>query len=260
MLNFDTETTRQLDIAYAGADVIRRRRASFDALDPKPGDTIIDIGCGNGLLTAELARAVGPQGHIIGVDPSDDMRAAGQAKCAEYDWVTLSDGLADKMPVEAAIADKAVSVQVYEYLPDIPSALREAHRVLKPGGRLVIADIHFDSWIWHSDDPERMQAMMTSWDEHLAERCVPAILPPLLAEAGFATDRVTPLTICDHVYKPDGLAMVMTKLMTAFAISKGHFSEDEANAWADEQEHLARAGRFFFSISQFVTTATKRVL
>lgn len=78
MLKFDAEITRILNNAYEGADLTRRRQASFDALKPSPGDTIIDIGCGNGLLTAELARAVGPTGKIIGVDPSEDMLKAGK--------------------------------------------------------------------------------------------------------------------------------------------------------------------------------------
>ena len=71
MLKFDAETTKILDDAYQGADITRRRQASFDALTPIPGETIIDIGCGNGLLTGELARAVGPKGRVIGIDPSE---------------------------------------------------------------------------------------------------------------------------------------------------------------------------------------------
>lgn len=69
MLRFDEETTRLLDIVYQGADITRRRQASFDALRPAAGETIVDIGCGNGLLTLELARAVGSEGKVIGVVP-----------------------------------------------------------------------------------------------------------------------------------------------------------------------------------------------
>ncbi|WP_082643624.1 methyltransferase domain-containing protein [Ruegeria denitrificans] len=73
MLKFDAETTRLLEIAYQGAELTRRRQASFDALRPAPGETILDVGCGNGMLTAELARAVGSDGYVIGIDPSADM-------------------------------------------------------------------------------------------------------------------------------------------------------------------------------------------
>ena len=74
MLNFDSETTRFLQIAYSGADFAKRRQASFDAINPGPGETVLDIGCGNGMLSVELARAVGPNGAVLGIDPSVRLR------------------------------------------------------------------------------------------------------------------------------------------------------------------------------------------
>ena len=68
MLKFDEETTKLLEIAYQGGDVARRRRKAFDALHLAEGDTVIDIGCGNGFLTEEIARAIGKTGQVIGVD------------------------------------------------------------------------------------------------------------------------------------------------------------------------------------------------
>lgn len=58
MLKFDEETTKLLEIAYQGGDVTRRRCKAFDALYLCEGDTVVDIGCGNGLLTEEIARAI----------------------------------------------------------------------------------------------------------------------------------------------------------------------------------------------------------
>lgn len=258
MLQFDAETARQLEIAYSGADAVHRRRGSFDAVDPRPGETVVDIGCGNGMLTAELARAVGPSGRVIGVDPSEDMRATAEGRCAEFDWVELIHGLADDMPVSDGAADKAVSVQVYEYLSDIPAALREVRRVLRPGGRLVIGDNHFGTLAWVSDAPERMQRMMDAWDRHFVEREVPAVLPPILRQAGFDVERVMPVAISDHMLKPDGLAAMMIMLIRGYAKSNGLVPEDEADAWAEEQRALARDGRFFFAMTHFVLSAVKR--
>ena len=65
MLEFDTETRKILDVAYAGADVVRRRMENFRALDAKPGETILDLGCGTGPLTLEIARTVGGDGRVI---------------------------------------------------------------------------------------------------------------------------------------------------------------------------------------------------
>ncbi|WP_171207294.1 MULTISPECIES: methyltransferase domain-containing protein [unclassified Ruegeria] len=257
MLKFDAETTKILDMAYQGADVIKRRRASFDALAPCPGETILDIGCGNGLLTAELARAVGPEGKVLGVDQSADMLAAAKQRCAEFQNVEFHVGLADALPLADGVADKAVSVQVFEYLENMEPALSEALRCLKPNGRLVISDLHFDSLVWFSQNVERMNRMLASWDAHFAAGDVPARLPGLLRKLRQTVEGVETVTLTDHVLKPDGLAVMMMHLMRRFAIDNQHMPVAEADAWFDEQHQLAREGRFFFSITQFVTIARK---
>lgn len=257
MLQFDAETTRLLDMGYQGADIMRRRRLSFDALSPRPSETILDIGSGNGLLSAELARAVGPNGRVVGVDPSQDMRQSAIQRCGEFDWVSFMDGSVYDLPVETASVDKAVSVQVFEYLDDLPLAISEAARVLRIGGRLVISDIHFDSWIWHSDDQDRMTRMIRCWDEHFVERRVPALLPPIMRDAGCLVEDIRSVTITDHDLRPDGLARMMLTLMESFSTQNGLVPSEEAEAWRMEQEELARQGRFFFSITQFAVVARK---
>jgi len=257
MLQFDAETTRLLDLVYQGADIVKRRRLSFDAVDPKPAETILDIGSGNGLLTAELARAVGPGGHVIGVDPSADMRNAAVPRCADFDWVEFRDGSAYDLPLETGSVDKAVSMQVFEYLDDIPLACREAARVLRSGGRLVVSDIHFDSWIWHTEDQPRMDRMIASWDAHFVERRVPALIPPILRKAGFEIEDIRPVTLRDHDLKPDGLARMMLTLMEGYAMQNALVPDEDCTAWREEQEALAAEGRFFFSLTQFAVIARK---
>lgn len=257
VLEFDAHTARLLDTVYQGADVTRRRQASFNALRPGPGDTILDIGGGNGLLTAELARAVGPTGRVIGVDPSRDMRQSALVRCREFEWVDIVEGSASQLPVADQSIDKAVSVQVFEYLSDVPRAVEEVRRTLKPGGALVIGDIHFDSLIWFSNSPERMARMVKAWDNHFVDRTVPATLPPILRQGGFSVESIEPVTICDHQLRPDGLANMMIILMSSYAISNGFVSQEEADDWAEEQRTLAAEGRFFFSLTHFVVSATK---
>ncbi|WP_299476397.1 methyltransferase domain-containing protein [uncultured Roseibium sp.] len=256
MLQFDERTTRLLEEAYLGADFSRRRRASFDALQPKPGDVVADIGCGNGLLTLELSRSIGADGKVIGIDPSDDMRGAALKRCAHCSNVEILNGTATHLPLDPASADKAVSLQVFEYLDDLPGAVSEVKRILKPGGRFVVGDMHWDTTAWFSDRPQRMKTMLDIWDKHLVERCVPAVLPPILRKAGFRVDSVTAVPFASTHLHPDGLANMMILLMKPFAVRKGEVSEEEANDWAEEQVQLAKSGRFFFSITHFVITAT----
>lgn len=257
MLKFDAETTKILENAYQGADITARRLASYSALSPRPGETLLDIGCGNGLLTLDLARATGPAGRVIGIDPSADMLVAAADRCAGQPHVTLTDGLAGALPVADGSADGAVALQVFEYVEDLDVAMQDAMRCLKPNGRLVISDFHFGSFIWHSGEPARMARMRAAWDQHFVHGDLPTKMLPLLKGAGHHIEAVHPFTTTDHCLKPDGLARMMMHLMTRYAVDNGHVSQGEADDWFAEQDELARKGHFFFSLSQFVITARK---
>ncbi|MEM6666737.1 MAG: methyltransferase domain-containing protein, partial [Pseudomonadota bacterium] len=257
-LQFDAKAAAFLDRNYQGSDITRRRRASFDALRPGPGETIVDIGCGNGFLTVELARAVGDSGRVVGVDLSAPMLASARDRCAGFDWVEFHEAPADAMPLADGAAHKAVSIQVFEYIPDLAAALAEVHRVLKPGGRAVISDFHYDTFVWHSADPDRMARMLASSSAKVLHKTMAVILPPLLREAGFAVDSIEPVTFCDHQLRADGIAAGYLTYFVDGAIANGHLSDAEAHAWRDEQLALAQAGQFFFSATHFVVAATKR--
>jgi len=257
MLQFNAETTRLLENAYRGSDFVKRRLATLEALAPRRGETIVDVGSGLGHLAIELSRAVGDAGEVIGVDPSVDMRTAATSQCDGLPNVRILDGTAAALPLDDASADRAASLQVFEYLSDIPGALFEIRRVLRPGGRLVVGDMHWDSWIWHSHEPERMARMMKAWDHHLADRCVPAKLPHMMREAGYEIVSIRPLVFLDTVFRQDGLAMMLLNIMQAYAIQNDLVDEPTVRGWADEQRHLAADGRFFFSLMHFVVSGRR---
>jgi ubiquinone/menaquinone biosynthesis C-methylase UbiE len=254
MFQFNAETARLLENAYRGSDFVKRRLATREALAPQAGETIVDVGSGLGHLAVELSRAVGDAGEVIGVDPSADMRKAAANQCDGLPNVRILDGTAAALPLEDVSADRAASLQVFEYLSDIPGALVEIRRVLRPGGRLVVGDMHWDSWIWHSDEPERMARMMEAWDHHLADRCVPAKLPHLMRQTGYEVVSIEPLVFLDTLLRQDGLAMMLLNAMQAFAIQNDLVDEPTVLGWADEQRHLAADGRFFFSLVHFVVS------
>lgn len=257
MLKFDEETAQLLEIAYQGSDVTRRRRMAFDALHLSEGDTVVDIGCGNGLLTEEIARAIGKTGQVIGVDPSEKMRAPATARCAAFPSAKIKDGLADALPLRDGEADKAVAVQVLEYLPDISSAIREACRVLRVGGRFVAVDTGCKTLDWFSEDKDRLQRVQAAWDHHYTEARVAALWPRLAREAGFAAIEVEPFTFCDVTLRPDGNAFMLMQLMSRYAAESRYMTEAETTAWFEEQVELANQGRFFFSLTYYRMSAVK---
>ena len=257
MLEFDAKTTAHLENAYHGADMVKRRMVNRDVLAPGTGDHIADIGCGPGLQTLELARAVGEEGQVVGIDPSEEMRQAALARCAEYPNIRILEGTVNALPLADESLDKAVSLQVFEYLTDIPAALTEVRRVLRPGGRLVVGDMHWDTLAWHSDNRERMSNILAAFDKHFTERRVPAILPAMMRDVGFQAETIVPLTFLDTTFRQDGYAKSLVHLIRGFVLKNELVDPAEVGAWATEQSRLAEEGRFFFTFTHVVVAGRK---
>lgn len=257
MLQFDAETTKILDAGYQGSDIARRRQANIVELEPKSGQAIVDIGAGTGFLAHDLSPIVGETGRVFAVDPSLEMRAAASQRCHGQSNVQIIDGSAYALPFSDGMLDGAVSLQVFEYLDDVPRALKEAFRVLKKGGRLVIGDLHWDSHVWHADNYELMQRMLKIWDRHMVWRRLPAFLPAMLRDAGFSVTSIKPELCQDNTCRSDGLARLMIHLISAYALQNDLAGIAEVNEWKDEQDRLAEEGRFFFAITHYVIAAEK---
>lgn len=109
----------------------------------RPGDAVLDIGSGSGTDTLIAAMAVGPAGVVYGLDMTPAMREklARNVAAMQAAHVRVVDGHAERLPLPDASVDVVTSNGVLNLVPDKPAAFAEIARVLKPGGRLQIADI-----------------------------------------------------------------------------------------------------------------------
>lgn len=116
--------------------------ATFRLMDLKPGERVLDLGCGAGWATRILARLVseGPSGfgQIVGLDISDEMIRHARAASRDFDNIMYVWGSAEKIPWEENYFDKVLSVESFYYYPDPDRALNELFRVMAPRGRLFI--------------------------------------------------------------------------------------------------------------------------
>lgn len=109
----------------------------------KPGEKVIDIGCGAGIDSLIAAGMVAPQGQVIGVDMTPSMleKAKRAAKETGIENVDFRLGYGEELPIEDGWADVVISNGVLNLMPDKTASLQEMARVLKTTGRLQIADI-----------------------------------------------------------------------------------------------------------------------
>jgi arsenite methyltransferase len=109
----------------------------------RPGEVVVDIGCGAGVDSILAARKVGPSGRVIGVDMTQEMveKATDNAVAAGVANAEFHQAEADRLPVGDGTADVVISNGVFNLCLDKPKVLAEVYRVLRPGGRVQMADI-----------------------------------------------------------------------------------------------------------------------
>ena len=256
-LTFDESLVEQLEALYATRDVLRRRSLVYDALGAQPGERILDAGCGPGFYASELLEQVGAEGSVVGVDVSPQMLAVAARRGEGRGNAEFLEAPVTSLPLEDASVDRAVSIQVLEYVSDVDAALRELNRVVRPGGRVVLWDIDWATVSWHSDDPERMDRVLAAWDDHLAHPSLPRTLATSMRNAGFDDLEVHGHSFATAVYTPESYGVGVLAVIERYVAGHAAVGPDLAAAWSREQRELGERGAFFFACIQFAFAGTR---
>jgi arsenite methyltransferase len=128
--------------------------------DIEPGSVVLDLGCGAGTDLLIAAQMVSPDGRVIGVDMTSAMldRATASARAMALEDVELHESLIEALPLEDASVDVVISNGVIDLVPDKQAVFAEIDRVLRPGGRLQLADV-----IIHTEVSEDARARIDLW-------------------------------------------------------------------------------------------------
>jgi demethylmenaquinone methyltransferase/2-methoxy-6-polyprenyl-1,4-benzoquinol methylase len=118
------------------------RKSAVTALNLKPGDTVVEIGCGTGLNFSLLQRQIGERGHLIGVDLTDDMLDMARQRVEREGWSNVDLVHSDAANYEfASGVNGIVSTFALTLSPDYDEVIRRGAQALAPGGRFVVADL-----------------------------------------------------------------------------------------------------------------------
>jgi len=177
------------------------------------GEIVLDLGSGGGIDVLLSAQRVGPTGHVYGLDMTDEMLALARrnAEAAEATNVTFLKGQIEQIPLPDESVDVIISNCVINLAADKPSVLREAFRVLKPGGRFAVSDV-----IVRGEVPAAVRRSMELWVGCIAGALEEQQFLRLLGEAGFVSPSIEPT----RIYKAeDARAFLKDSGLDADAVS-----------------------------------------
>jgi ubiquinone/menaquinone biosynthesis C-methylase UbiE len=251
-LVFDEDEARRMQAVYLIREAQRRRSQVREALAPRPGERILDVGCGPGFYCAELAEVAG---SVVGVDQSEAMIGLAMRRCGALGNVALHVADATALGVADADFDAAFSVQVFEYVADTGAGLAELHRALRPGGRVLVWDTDWATFAMQDDELTRR--VHRAWDEHLAHRSLPRTLAAALRAAGFGDVRARAYPLATIEFDPQTYGGALVPFIAAYVPGHAGVSEADADAWVAAQRALGERGEYYFALTQFCFTAVK---
>ncbi len=251
MLQFDEAAARHIQRLYSTPDVVRQRAEVLALLAPRPGERVLDVGSGPGFLVASLADAVGRRGAVRGLDPSPPMNAVARELTAGRQWVRIDEGDALSLPYPDATFDVVVSTQVYEYVADVPAALAQVRRVLRPTGRVLVLDTDWDSVVWHAADRERHRRVMAAWEEHLVHPHLPCTLSGQLRRAGFRVTHRGVVPLFNAAYEQETYSALTMETIARFVVGRRGVTQADADGWLADLRERGAEDDYLFSVNRY---------
>lgn len=223
----------------------------LERLELSPGDRVLDVGCGAG---HDLTALAGVGAVPVGIDPSAHMLAESRRRVEDAAGVSLVRADGGALAFASASFDAALIERVLQHCADPRVILREARRVLRPGGRLVVFEPDWSSIGIDSDDPEVTDAVIRGAMLGVRQPRIGLQLRALLVDAGFR----------DVGCEPDiGSATSLDRLNWAFNIDRaiarattaGLVSAAQADRWRLEIDERSKRHRFWATFPRLAVTA-----
>jgi ubiquinone/menaquinone biosynthesis C-methylase UbiE len=239
-------------------DLLAVNQKLCEIVAAKPGERLLEVGSGSGILCRMLAPQLQPDGRIVGVDISPEMTNEAQ-KYARLEGIrkgiAFETGEAEALPFPDASFDGAIAARLLLHVVDPESVIQEMIRVVRPGGRVVVMDWDFDSVIVDHSDRELSRRLL-QWrsDHHGGNNWSGRQLWRRMKKTGLQDLSVHPwvsIAYCEL----DGLTQSLWRAAEV-AREGGAISPVEQETWVKELKDRIQAGTFFASIVYFIIMGT----
>lgn len=227
-------------------------------LRPRTGEYILDIGCGAGHDVHTLARLVGREGHVVGIDQSKTMIRAAQQQQVQRQRPTVEFRVCDAHHLHFPdnTFDACLAVGTLMFMKNPSQVLKEVFRVLKPGGRLVAHEADWDSLAIAGGDAATTNTIVRIIKHSLYQSGIGHQLPVLFWQAEFKNILVEActLTVSDYVFADKGWRIEATLDEARMA---GVISSARSKSLLNQLRAADDAGQFFGTCTAFAVAATK---
>lgn len=249
--SFDRVDQAEQSGAFAGyltgvaANLADLKRRLHDLLEVRPGDSVLDIGCGTGTDVLALAERVGPSGRVVGVDNSQLLIGEARAQAEGRGLpVAFQTSDAHELPYPDATFDATRCERVMMHVADPARALGEQVRVTTPGGRLLVADPDHGMWALDARDIQLTRTLLGWWFDFIANPWIARQTRALFTATGLHDVQTTvlPITMFDLA-----IADAITGITRAATMAAEHgvISTQQQRDFDRELRDQQAGGRFF---------------
>jgi ubiquinone/menaquinone biosynthesis C-methylase UbiE len=246
--------TQFMDTSHMQQTARSYKQEIMQQLAISEGATILDIGCGTGQDTLDLARAVGVQGHVVGIDNSETMLREARLR-ADQAQLAIEYVLADatNLPFTDASFDGCVASRVLGHLQQPHQALAEMARVARPGAKVVVADGDLDTTIVDIPDRALARKIIHAACDQMAQGWIGRQLPRLFQQAGMSNiwveGRLMPL---DYSF----FRLAFTGMLQQ-AVDVGAISQEELAQFWQALAQMEKSHQFFARVGGFIVSGRK---
>ncbi len=245
-----------LDKASALEQTKAYKQKTYLMLDLKPGDHVLDVGCGAGDDLIALAHIVGPAGRVTGIDNSQLMVDTAGRRAEHLAWVSTrkGDGNAIPFPDQSFDACRADRVFIHLHAPEV--ALDEMLRVLRPGGRILIADPEYDTLVLDAQPAEITRAVVRHLSDENRNPFAARHNFRMFRRRGLEQLEVWPSTAVFHDLETADQILGFREAARALAAA-GTCSPAETETWLADLATRQREQLFLCTMTGLATVARK---
>jgi ubiquinone/menaquinone biosynthesis C-methylase UbiE len=246
---------RFLDEADADESFQAYKQHSFALLELQAGQRVLDVGCGTGADARAMAQRVAPGGGVVGVDGSQHVIATARQR-AEGCALPLEFQVGDihNLPFADDSFDASRADRVFMHLDSPRRALREMLRVTRPGGRVLVYEVDFETLTLDLPDRERTRKIVNVWCDGFRNGWLGRHVPALFREAGLEDVRITPATL--WLRYPLAMQMVGPDTVGR-ASAAGLLTAAEGEDWLRQVQERYEAGLLFCTLTGFLVLGRK---